>query len=209
MWLLASGELVADRINSHIRPEVLPILPDALLKIVSRGRRQVSEVIDFGRIIGNRSCVETYPRDRIVYAQLYGRGDRLLKNFKRFVLNRKPIPCSELVVALERSRNEKDTYIIKTAYFSDKELRKRQFALTDFWADHALVWESEKVKCFFCYAVAGEVMGNIACCNRCYERLRSEKTVRFTRVHLPGWSKVRIPIVRRSASQATVPSCSA
>lgn len=140
---LRTGEPVYDRYNSHIHASVKGILPEALAKIAG-GRRFLVQELDFGRVIGESSCVPTGWRDTIVYALRPKR-----QGMTRFVKNRQPEPCSTAVVILKRD-NYESYYVLITAFIghesgpepwdprATKEDRK-------FWENHALVWGSEEV----------------------------------------------------------------
>jgi hypothetical protein len=152
---MASGEQVMGKPNSHLRPEVAPLLEEALAMIYSRGRCFVLEELDFGRVIGGSVCVATGPDDYILYARRHNRGGH-----SRFVTNREPIPSSKLVVILRRSDTDPRLYILITAWIGDKSEPEpwdtRAFAATedpifaenrsrDFWSRHALIYDEKLV----------------------------------------------------------------
>jgi len=141
---LASGELVYDRYNSHLHENVKAILAEAFSKIDSRSECFTIREIDFGRIIGESSCVSTSGRDAIVYAFRPKRNGAT-----RFVKNRKPEPSSNAVVILKRD-DYKPYYILITAFVGSiaaKEPWDPRATDEDreFWETHALVWGSEEV----------------------------------------------------------------
>lgn len=141
-WQLKSGERVVDRHQSHIHEGVLRLLPEALGQIDSLGRGFLLEVVDFGRVIGETICVGTGPSDQIVFAKRRGRF-----GYSRFVKNRKPEPCSEMVVILKKAE-EDNLFVLITAFVGhrpepepwDRNATANSLA---FWRSHALVWGCE------------------------------------------------------------------
>lgn len=148
---LASGEPVVDRANSHAKS--MHLLPDALSSIESLDRDFLIEEIDFGRIIGETTCVTTGDGDHVVYATRPKRFGRT-----RFVMNRTPQSCSKFVVILKRGYEGE--YILITSFIgsrpqpepwdtknfsqqSDPQLAER--LSREFWSSHALVWGSEPI----------------------------------------------------------------
>jgi len=153
MWVLKSGEAVVDRHNSHLHEGVARFLPDALARIESGGREFFVEEVDFGRPIGETTCVATAAGDQVVFAKRPRRWGN-----SRFVLNRTPEQCSSLVVILKAGGNGE--YILITAFIGhrpqpepwdhrnfsqqqDPQLAER--LSREFWSLHALVWGSEEV----------------------------------------------------------------
>lgn len=149
---LRSGEGVVDRYNSHLHEGVVRLLPDALARIESQGREFFVEEVDFGRPIGETTCVATAVGDQVVYAKRPKRWGH-----SRFVRNRKPESCSSLVVILKAGGNGE--YVLITAFIghrpqpepwdrrnfsqqSDPQLAER--LSREFWSSHALVWGSEE-----------------------------------------------------------------
>ncbi len=149
MWKLKSGEVVVDRHRSHIHNGVVRLLPDALARIESKGRKFFVEEVDFGHPVGETICVSTGPGDQIVYAKRPKRWGH-----SRFVLNRQPEPCSSMVVVFKKAE-EDNLYILITAFIGykpepepwDRNLRTKaaRQRSREFWANHALVWGSEKI----------------------------------------------------------------
>lgn len=141
---LDSGEEVVDRPRSHLHPGVGELLPEALSKISANGRSFLIEEVDFGRPIGEKMCVVTGPDDEIVFAQ---RPHRF--GLTRFVKNRRPEPCTSVVVILKKAEDA-DYYVLITAFIGhrpepepwDRNATAASFA---FWDQHALVWGSEPV----------------------------------------------------------------
>ena len=144
-WSLGSGEMVADRPNSHLATHgtVLPFVGEALLRIQSGERDFIAEEMDFGQSIGQTICVETHEGNDIVFAQRPNRA-----GLTRFVKNREPEPCSTVVVCLKRARE--GGYILLTAYIGhrtpaepwDTEWATEQSV--PFWNTHALIWGHEQ-----------------------------------------------------------------
>jgi len=144
-FFLGSGEKVVDRYQSHLHPEVMAILPEALAKIKSKGRNFLIEEIDFGRIVGESICVATRPGDQIVFVR---RSRRF--GMTRFVKNRLPEPSSKAVVILKTADGEPGAYVLITAFIGDLSEpepwdRNATSQSRDFWNTHALVWGSEEV----------------------------------------------------------------
>lgn len=151
---LKSGEGVFDRTNSHLHRGMEIFLPSALAQIESRGREFIAEEAHYNGPIGKTLCVETHPGDRIVYAQRVGRA-----GLTRFVENRKPEPCSRIVVILKKAE-ENGGYVLITAFIgrlSQPEPWDRRNFLQqpnpqeaerlsrEFWSSHALVWGVEQI----------------------------------------------------------------
>lgn len=142
---LKSGERVVDRYKSHLHPEVIAILPEALAKTESKGRNFLIEEIDFGRIIGKSICIATRPGDQIVYAK---RPKRF--GYTRFVKNRQPEPTSKVVIILKTADGEPGVYVLITAFIGEKPEpepwdRNATLQSRHFWNTHALVWGYEEV----------------------------------------------------------------
>lgn len=141
---LKSGEAVVDRYNSHLHSNVLDILPEALEKIETKGRKFLVEEVNLGRIIGETICVAAGSSDEIVYAK---RPKRF--GLTRFVKNRQAEPCSTVVVILKTADEQPGTYVLVTAFIGgkpepepwDKNATPKS---RDFWASHALVWGKEE-----------------------------------------------------------------
>lgn len=141
---LASGEPVYDRYNSHLHEDVKAFLAEAFSKIESNKERFTVRELDFGRVIGNSSCVPTSEKDTIVYAFRPKRNGAT-----RFVKNRKPEPCSTAVVILKRNNHE-PYYVLITAFIGHASGpepwdARATDANREFWRTHALVWGSEEV----------------------------------------------------------------
>ena len=107
---LKTEERVVDRHTSHIADDVIPLLSEALCLIESRGRDFIQDEIDFSRVIGVTTCVETSEDDEIYFAQRPHRNGPT-----RFVRNRAPEPCSHLTVVLKRTERS-GVYVSNTAY---------------------------------------------------------------------------------------------
>jgi hypothetical protein len=142
---LAFGQLVVDRYNSHLHPEVLLLLPEAFERIRLPGEQFMVVQVDFDRIVGNTTCVRTESGNQIVFAQ---RPKRF--GLTRFVMNRKPEPCRSVVVILKKADNLADAFALVTAFIGVKPQpepwdRNATEKSVEFWSDHALVWESEPI----------------------------------------------------------------
>lgn len=140
MWQLKSGERVVDRHASHLHATVENLLPEALGRIDAQGRDFLVEEIDFGRLVGETTCVASGPDDVVVYAK---RPRRF--GLSRFVKNRRPEPCNTVVVILKAGDCG---YVLITAFVGrrpepepwDRNATPRS---KEFWSSHALVWGSE------------------------------------------------------------------
>jgi len=145
-WQLGSGEMVADRPNSHLASHgaVLPFVGEALLRIQSGHQSFIAEEVDFGQPIGETICLETREGDDIVFAQRPNRS-----GLTRFVKNRQPEPCSTVVVCLKKARE--GGYILLTAYIGRRtpaEPWDTEWATDQsvpFWNTHALIWGHEQI----------------------------------------------------------------
>ncbi|OQB18279.1 MAG: hypothetical protein BWY14_00954 [Parcubacteria group bacterium ADurb.Bin192] len=142
MWQLKNGERVVDRHQSHLHAAVEGLLPEALGRIDAAGRDFLVDEVDFGRLIGETTCVATGPDDAVVYAK---RPKRF--GLSRFVKNRRPEPCSSVVVILKKAEDF-GGYVLITAFVgrrSEPEPWDRNATANSlpFWNSHALVWGSE------------------------------------------------------------------
>lgn len=140
---LKSGEVVVDRFNSHLHAGVAALLPAALDLIDSAGREFLVEEVDFGRPIGETTCVATAAGDQIVYAK---RPRRF--GLTRFVKNRRPESCDSIVVILKAG--DGGEYVLITAFVGHRPEpepwdRNATTNSRAFWTSHALVWGSEPV----------------------------------------------------------------
>ena len=147
-WKLKSGEAVVDRYNSHLHQSAVPLLPEALARIESKGRNFLIEQADFGQPIGESICVATGPGDEIVFAK---RPKRF--GLTRFVKNRQAEPTSVVTLILKTADGQPG-FILVTAFvgpLAEKEpwdstirnAEERQRSLV-FWNSHALVWGGEE-----------------------------------------------------------------
>ncbi len=138
----ANKQRVDDTPSSFYQKNLEPIIKDVLSKIESDNRKFIFDEINMGTIIGNSICVETTIADDIFYAQ---RNDR--KGLTRFVRNRNPIPCSTVVVILNRAHHgTKNYYYYKlvTAWIGKKTPaepwdHKATRESLSFWNSHALI----------------------------------------------------------------------
>ncbi len=151
-WKLKSGEVVVDRHNSHLHEGVAHLLPDAFTRIESLGGEFFVEEVDFGRPIGETTCVATAAGDQVIYAKRPRRWGH-----SRFVRNRKPELCSSLVVILKAG--DDGEYVLITAFVGHRPQpepwdrknfsqqpnpREAERLAREFWSSHALVWGSEE-----------------------------------------------------------------
>jgi len=142
VWKLKSGEVVVDRHQSHLHPDVECLLPEAFDEIKSAGREYFVEEVDFGRLIGETICVPTGSGDKIVFAK---RPKRF--GLSRFVKNRQSEPCSTVVVILKKAEGF-DGYVLVTAFIGRRPEpepwdRNATAKSREFWSSHALVWDCE------------------------------------------------------------------
>jgi len=64
--VLASGEPVFDRPDSHLHGGTVELLPEALATVSAKARDFIVATVEFGRILGERTCVATHPGDEII-----------------------------------------------------------------------------------------------------------------------------------------------
>lgn len=143
-WILGSGQIVVDRYNSHLHESVTALLPEALAKVILKDTQFAVEQVNFDRIVGETTCVETHESDQIVFAQ---RPKRF--GLSRFVKNRKPETCKSVVVILKKAEDG-DYYVLITAFIGVRPEpepwdRNATPQSAGFWATHALVWGTEPV----------------------------------------------------------------
>lgn len=136
------------RLSGHMRQhlDVLPLLHEAVRRVdFSPHEDMVRAEVDFGRVIGASAKVATAPGDDVYFARRVGRD-----TLTRFVRGREAEPTSVLsFIASKRNRT------LVTAYFGTLAPREpddvfeseaaRQAAV-EFWARHALVHGSQKVR---------------------------------------------------------------
>jgi hypothetical protein len=149
LGVLGSGQVVYDRPNSHLHGDIFGLVKTALSQITLTNETFAVCEVDFGRVIGESSCVKTSSADEIVYAQ------RAKRDFvSRFVKNRKLEPCTTLVVILKPDEGGGDYWVCVTAFIGrkaemepwDTKHTEETFQKSvEFWQDHALVWGSEKI----------------------------------------------------------------
>ncbi len=142
-WKLGSGEVVADRHQSHLHSGVAALLPEVLARISAGGRQFLVEEVDFGRLIGETVCVATSDADEIIFAQRLRRA-----GLTRFVKNRIAEPCGSVVVILKKDDRDPSTYVLITAFIGHKPEpepwdRNATEQSAAFWGSHALIWGSE------------------------------------------------------------------
>ena len=140
---LASGEPVYDRHSSHLHRKVQELLPEIFAGLSGVGRFIIHEH-DFGRFVGESSCVATSESDVVCFAQRPKRA-----GLTRFVKNRQVEPSDKAVVILKRDDYE-PYYILITAFVGGMAAKEPwDPRATDedrkFWETHALIWGSEKI----------------------------------------------------------------
>ncbi|MDO8492120.1 MAG: CRISPR-associated protein Csx3 [bacterium] len=143
---LASGELVVDRKDSHVTTHqtVLPLLAETLALLHSEGRESFFGEANLGNVVGENIRVETTDTDEIIFAKRPRR-----RGLTRFVKNRQPEPCSDVVVLVKRIAG--GAYVLITAFIGTRcpaEPWDSQWATEQsvpFWSTHALVWGHEEV----------------------------------------------------------------
>lgn len=142
-WL-NSGEEVVDRFNSHLHADIQNLLPEAFGKIRLNGEQFTIVQVEFGRIVGNTTCVKTNPDDVIVYAQ---RPKRF--GLTRFVKNRSAKPSNSVVCILKKAEDG-NYYVLISAFVGERPEpepwdRNKTEKSVEFWNIHALVWGSEPI----------------------------------------------------------------
>ena len=140
-----SGEELVERFNRHLHPEVEALLPEALLRIESGGRKFFREQVDFGRVIGKTICVATNIGDNIVFAKRPNRS-----GYTRFVKNRQPEPTTFFSLIIKQGDMERGKLVLLSAYIGEigePEPWDRNAGpnSSKFWAEHALVWGDEEI----------------------------------------------------------------
>lgn len=155
---LRSGETVIDRPGSHLHEGVQELLVEALARIDSKGRQFIEAEVDFSRVIGESTLVETGLDDIIVYAQRPKRA-----GLTRFVKNRTTEPRTTLVLILKKGNMNQvpgEYYVMLTGYIGHitpgEPWNERDFVCRpdpdkarrearEFWDKHALVYGAEPI----------------------------------------------------------------
>jgi len=155
-FYLKSGEIVFDRMNSHIHKEAIPYINQALQQINSLNRTYITEMIDFKKDIGFDQCVKTNNDDEIIFAKRKGRA-----NYTKYVKNRNPIICQSLTISLIKSEVNQNVYHILTAYIGKPNMDNKWLinkkiisenqkllkqAMQEFWKNHALIYNEEDIQ---------------------------------------------------------------
>lgn len=142
--ITANGLPVYDRPKSHHHLGE-SLLRDAIQKCeltVAFEKRS----IQYPSPVGLTDCVTTGPKDAIIYAQREGRT-----GLTRFVLDRKPEPCSSVVIICKQAEVAREAgYILVTAFLGSESEpepwdRRATPAARQFWNSHALIWNSAAV----------------------------------------------------------------
>jgi len=144
LGVLGSGQRVTDRHNSHLHPALEALLPEAFKRICLDGVQFAIEEVDFGRVVGETTCVRTNASDVVVYAQRPKRW-----GLTRFVKSRSPEPSTSVVAILKKA-DDGDYYVLISAFVGSKAEpepwdRNATAKSVKFWSTHALIWGSEPV----------------------------------------------------------------
>jgi hypothetical protein len=138
LGILASGEAVYDRYNSHskLSPE---LLREALGKVSMQGEYAAVSV-EFDRVVGATTCVKTTKSDRIIFAHRPNRRGRT-----RFVLDREPEPTQTVSLVLKRREQDAGEVILISSWcgaLAEPEPWDANATPNseEFWATHALIW---------------------------------------------------------------------
>ena len=140
----ANGLPVYDRPKSHHH------LGESLLRDAI-GRCELNATfekrsVQYPAPVGLTDCVATSSKDAIIFAQREGRN-----GLTRFVLDRKPEPCSSIVIICKQAEELRERgYILVTAFLGSESEpepwdRRATPAALRFWSDHALIWNSVPV----------------------------------------------------------------
>ena len=148
-WTLASGQTVVNRYNSHLHAGVEELLSEALATIAFDGQFQVFQV-DFHRVVGVSTRVETTDEDEIVWAIRPTNIRKAARPYTRFVKNRAPVPCESMVIILKKADDVPNTYVLVTAFIGTQAQpepwdRNATEESLEFWSKNALVWGKEDV----------------------------------------------------------------
>ena len=153
---LASGEHVVIPANSHLlvhkEDGILARLPDLLAQIDGDDadkRGFIEKVFTFDEPVGNSICVTTSDKDEITYARRLKPDGKPYYGPSRFVMNREPEPCNQIILVLKAENEEKTSYRVVTGYVGYKTHEPYDRFATpadkEFWRTHALVWGSASV----------------------------------------------------------------
>jgi hypothetical protein len=137
-----NGISVIDRANSHSHLDS-KLLAEALGRVDMPAIPFAKIIVPMGRVVGESTCVETTSTDTILFAR---RKDR--KNLTRFVKDRTPVPCSNIVVILKATKPGECVLI--TAFIGDHAEPepwdpKATAQSRVFWQHHAMIWDEETV----------------------------------------------------------------
>lgn len=113
--VLSNGTELYDRIGSHLHEGVTSqMLLAAILSVPVNIPAMYTHEHDFGKVIGNTSCVPTQVGDEIVFARRPGRD-----GLTRWVKNRTVEPCAHVTISIRFSQAQ-GCYILLTAYIGRK-----------------------------------------------------------------------------------------
>jgi hypothetical protein len=100
--------------------------------------QQVVVERDLGRVVGTTNLVETTDDDEIVHAKRIGR-----EAYSRFAMNRKPIPCSSIVVVLRKGESG---YYLWTAMCAKLLPKEAWVENSQFNRTHAMAFDENLVQ---------------------------------------------------------------
>lgn len=139
---------VYDRFNSHNHlSEDLYQLISYVIKLYKKdiiGKDFIKLSHSFSYIIGKSTCVEVDEYDKIIYAKR-----KFRYGYSKFVLDREPEDCNNLIVILKRV--SQDEYILITSfvgYLSEPEPWDKNATgnSINFWNNHALILNELSIK---------------------------------------------------------------
>lgn len=144
LGMLASGQTVFDRSNSHLDDTTAKVISEVLNKIsIQDSGSFVERTVDMGREIAPSKVVETTDKDlpNIFYAFREGRN-----KYSRFVSCRSAEMEKNMTVVLKQDEKNKGVYILITAYVGKKaglepyDPRARDID-KEYWRNHAFIPE--------------------------------------------------------------------
>ena len=137
------SKLGSDHLVNH--QDVIPFLETAFEQTNPNefNGPNLAKQIEFGRLLGVSTCVETSDEDEVLYARKKGRKF----GCSRFVKNREGIPCESVVLIL--FRNPQGLTAFMTAYIGTlspadpctKSAWGQEEKCIAFWKSHALIWD--------------------------------------------------------------------
>lgn len=135
-----NGISVIDRANSRSHLDSR-LLTEALSRVDMPAIPFAKIIVPMRCVVGESTCVETTSSDTILFARCKDR-----KGPTRFVKDRTPVPCSNIIVILKATKPGE--CILITAFISDHAEPKPWDAKATsqsrvFWQHHAMIWGSE------------------------------------------------------------------